>query len=191
MLSLFVGGAGSGKSALAEQYVMALTGPRFYVATMEPYGKEAEERIQRHRELRKDKGFTTIECSRKMEGALPHLSPDSNVLLEDLTNLTANIFFKGRELSKNPGAEGKTEPGIPAIESVAALKAEQVWKELEILRSGCRHLTIVSGDLFSDGREFDEDTTAYLKCLALVNRRVAEAADTVREVVSGCENRLK
>ncbi len=173
--------------------MMRLTGPRFYVATMESYGKEAEETIKRHRELRKDKEFTTIECSREMEGALSYLSPDSNVLLEDLTNLTANIFFKSRGPEKNLEPEGKTEPEhkLPVSESLAAFKAEQVWGELEKLCRACRHLTIVSGDLFSDGREFDEDTTEYLKCLALVNRRVAAVADTVREVVSGCENRLK
>ena len=57
MMILIVGGAGSGKSAFAEDLLIKLSGDkmsRFYIATMEPYGEEAAARIRKHREARKD-----------------------------------------------------------------------------------------------------------------------------------------
>lgn len=49
MLAFVAGGAASGKSAWAEALAVALGGKKCYLATMEPFGKEAQERIQKHR----------------------------------------------------------------------------------------------------------------------------------------------
>ena len=46
MLAFVAGGAASGKSAWAEALAVALGGKKCYLATMEPLGKEAQERIQ-------------------------------------------------------------------------------------------------------------------------------------------------
>ena len=76
MMTLVCGGAASGKSAYAEALVCGIQSPsedrnlsglldsahRFYIATMQPFGKEAEERIRKHRAMRADKGFETLEC---------------------------------------------------------------------------------------------------------------------------------
>ena len=88
MLTLVIGGSASGKSEYAEQRVLSLDGARIYIATMQPYGKEAEERILKHRQMRKNKGFETIECYTGLQDL--NIPPGSNVLLEDLGNLMAN-----------------------------------------------------------------------------------------------------
>ena len=63
MFTLVVGGAASGKSEYAEQLILRAGAlPRYYVATMEPFGAEARARIARHRVLRAQKRFETIEC---------------------------------------------------------------------------------------------------------------------------------
>ena len=50
MFTLVVGGAASGKSEYAEQLILRAGAlPRYYVATMEPFGAEARARIARHR----------------------------------------------------------------------------------------------------------------------------------------------
>ena len=63
MLILVTGGSGSGKSAFAESVVMGLkTRPNLYIATMYPFDEECHRRIARHRLMRRDKGFETLEC---------------------------------------------------------------------------------------------------------------------------------
>ena len=89
VVALVTGGSGSGKSAWAEGLSCALCpGPKRYLATMRPFGEEAQRRIARHRAMRANKGFDTLECPDGLDG-LP-ISPSDTVLLEDLSNLAAN-----------------------------------------------------------------------------------------------------
>ena len=90
MLSLIIGGAASGKSEFAENHVFSLSGDRIYLACMEPSGESAAARIQRHRLLRQDKGFTTLELYRDFKAADPALLRDKNILLEDIPNLVSH-----------------------------------------------------------------------------------------------------
>ena len=51
------------------------------------------------------------------------------------------------------------------------------------LYSGCRHLVIVTNEVFSDGCEYDAGTTDYIRRLGELNVRLSRAADAVVEVV--------
>ena len=63
MMILVTGGSGSGKSAFAEDCVLALgEKKRIYIATMFPFDEESKKRVARHRNMRKGKGFETVEC---------------------------------------------------------------------------------------------------------------------------------
>ena len=98
MIFLLTGGAACGKSSYAEQLALRLGSPRYYIASMQPYGEEGELRIRRHRAMRAGKGFQTIERYTDLQGLeLPE--KDAVVLLECLCNLTANEMF-------SPEAEG-------------------------------------------------------------------------------------
>ena len=56
MLTLVIGGSASGKSEYAEQHVMSLNGARIYIATMEPFGKEAADcYVSIHKDLNNEK----------------------------------------------------------------------------------------------------------------------------------------
>ena len=62
MFILVTGGASSGKSAFAEGLIeKSGKKKKIYIATMRPYDDECIKRIERHRFLRKDKGFETAE----------------------------------------------------------------------------------------------------------------------------------
>ena len=62
MFTLVIGGAGSGKSAWAEDLVRGLgIRPCYYLATMQPMDAECGARIARHRAQRAGKGFVTVE----------------------------------------------------------------------------------------------------------------------------------
>ena len=89
MLMMVTGGSGSGKSEFAESLVTGLAdGPNLYIATMFPFDEECHKRIARHREMRKDKGFDTLECYTGLKHA--DVSGYHTVLLECMSNLTGD-----------------------------------------------------------------------------------------------------
>jgi len=170
-----IGGSASGKSDYAERHVLSLEGggPRIYIATMEPFGEEARARIARHHALRRDRGFETIECYRNI-GSL-RLPADSNVLLEDLGNLMAN------ELFGNDAAAMDEETDLP----------DRIAEEIEKVFSDCAHMTIVTNEIFSGGKNYEGETIIYLRALARLNRILAKRADYVVELVCGLPDVLK
>ncbi len=157
MIALITGGSGCGKSTYAERIIASLPADgRVYAATMQVYDEESRLRVQRHREQRAGKGFRTVEIPKDL-AALP-AGPGDAVLVEDLVNLTANEMFDGGDWTRIP----------------AALRA---------LGARCRHLILVTNDVFSDGVEYPESTRQYLESLAEVNAFAARMADSVVEVV--------
>ena len=166
MLTLVIGGAASGKSEYAEAHVLTLSGRRIYIATMEPFDDECRARIRKHRTMRAEKGFETIE--RYTDLASAEVPAGANVLLECVGNLTANELF-----SPNGGGEAAIIRGVDA------------------LREKCENLTVVTNEVFSGGDEYEEGTLDYLRVLARVNRYIAARADMAVELVSGIPNVLK
>ena len=67
----------------------------YYLATMQSGDNpETRKRIERHRMMRNEKGFLTIEKSYDIQDSLDQMEQEASVLLEDLSNLLANeIFF--------------------------------------------------------------------------------------------------
>lgn len=163
MLSLVIGGAGSGKSAYAERLAAHSSGPRVYLATMQVYDAESRARVQRHRALRAGRGFLTIE--RPLNLAALRLPPCRTVLLEDLSNLAANERYD---------PDGAGEGALEAVEAGVRQLAQQ-----------CGHLIVVSNEIFTGGSRYAGDTAAYLRLLAEANRRLAAQADNVCEVAAG------
>lgn len=159
------GGSGSGKSAVAEGIIeqLAPCGERIYLATMEPFGADAEERIARHRLMRAKKGFATVERYTDLGGL--SLPAGCAALLECLGNLAANELFSAK------GA------GEHAHNVVA--------RDLAALGEQCAHLVVVSNDIGSDGVDYPAETKGYQRLLGSVNRGFAAECDAVIEVVCG------
>ena len=164
MFRVVTGGSGSGKSAYAEQCVLDF-GPakRIYIATMYPFDAECEKRIQRHRKMRKEKQFDTLECYTGLKTA--DIPRDSVVLLECMSNLTAN------EIYQENGA------GERAVEEILA--------GIRYLLDRVRHLVVVTNEIFSDGITYDPDTCRYQQYLGQINSEMGRMADMVTEVVYG------
>ena len=166
MLTIIIGGAGSGKSAFAEAHVCKLTGRKIYLATMLPSDGESQKRVGKHRAQRAGRGFETIERGFDLENAA--IPAGANVLLEDLSNLLANEMY---------------EPDGGGMEAVR--------RGLRHLISACGNLTIVTNEIFSGGADYDEESLRYMRALADLNRALAVRADLVVEVVCGLPNVLK
>lgn len=164
MFHLITGGSGSGKSAFAESCILDFQGKnRIYIATMFPFDEESRRRIRRHREMRKEKNFSTIECYTGLSEL--EIGGDADVLLECMSNLTAN------EMYQENGA-GENTP-------------EQILAGIERLKHQVRNLVVVTNEVFSDGIAYDPDTMRYLSYLGKINQEMGRMADRVTEVVYG------
>ena len=163
MLTLVLGGAASGKSAYAESLCLRSPLPRTYLATMQVWDAECAARVAKHRAMRAEKQFATVECPLHLDRvALPRRG---TVLLEDLGNLTANELY-------DPDGAGKGA-------------AAAILRGIETLAAQCDTLVIVSNEVFSGGADYAGDTDRYLRALAAVNNAVAARADAVVRVVCG------
>ena len=163
MLTLVVGGAASGKSEYAERLVLQTALPRYYLATMQVWDAECAARVEKHRRMRTEKQFETLECPLHL--GTVRLPARGTALLEDLGNLTANELY-------DPAGAGEAA-------------ASAILDGLDRLAAQCEHLVVVSNEVFSGGANYAGDTDRYLKALAQVNNALAARADAVVRVVCG------
>jgi adenosylcobinamide kinase/adenosylcobinamide-phosphate guanylyltransferase len=163
------GGAKCGKSTLAQNLTVALSGGKhYYVATMISSGKEDDERILRHIADREGMGFETVECFRNILDCLETADADGVFLVDSVTALVQNALFpveKNYEL--DPDA------------------AKRCSDELVAFAGKVRHAVFVSDYIHSDAQTYSETTERYRKCLADIDRRLAQICDTVVEVSAG------
>ena len=170
MLELVTGGSGSGKSAYAESRICEWNrqdlNPLFYIATMFPYGEETEKKIERHRILRKGKGFETLEWYTGLKQHLEEGSlQGSDVLLECMSNLVANEMY---------------------MESGAGCHADQAILEgIQELNRQCANVVIVTNEVFSESVPDSPEMKEYKRILGKINREIAIIADQVTEVIYG------
>ena len=164
MLTIVTGGSGSGKSAFAEDKVLAFgEAQRVYIATMHPFDEESHKRIERHRKMRAGKGFETIECYTGLKDV--KLPSGCVVLLECMSNLVANEMFEEQ------GAHEQT--------------VKDIMSGIDELVRQAAHVVIVTNEIFSDAVVFDKEMASYLQYLGKINQAVALRADEVVEVVYG------
>lgn len=164
MFVVVTGGSGSGKSAFAEQRVLELEeGQRIYLATMMCFDEESKRRVERHREMRKDKGFVTVERYTGLSGAA--IPAQGTLLLECMSNLVANEMYD---------PEGAGENCV-----------RKILEGIRRIRGQVRHLVVVTNEIFSDGDLYEEETRRYQRNLGEINREMAKMADEVVEVVYG------
>ena len=96
-----------------------------------------------------------------------------NILLEDLPNLVANELFADGEFP------------VTDAERLDVI-FNKVIRAIEELTCISGDLSIVTGDIFSDGVRYDSSTEEYRRLLAKVNCRIAKKADQVVFVTAGC-----
>ncbi len=168
MTTLITGGSKCGKSTFAEKLLSSHSGRKIYIATLRPYGNNAEDIIARHIKMREGKCFVTIEQFTDINKA-PVKDGDA-VLLEDIGNLAANEMF--------------TENGIvsPVTKVVSGIKT---------LSETVAELIIVTNEVGCDGIGYASGTMDYIDAVSSINRSIAEFADNVYECVYGIPVTLK
>lgn len=206
MITLVTGGCGSGKSEYGESLILSFRRPvRYYIATMEIFDLEGAQKVNRHREQRRGKGFITLEWGRALgqlrlpdcesrDGGSAHdgegaearagdgardnigeaVRPGRALLLECVSNLAANEMFH-----KNAADNGhRTWKDMEEL-------ASRLAQDITSLAAQAEDMVIITNEVGSDGISYDPETMDYIRLLGNLNRRLADMADQVVEVVYG------
>ena len=222
MLHIVYGGSASGKSSYAESFALSLQGDGrlLYIATMYPYkwnttelDPETMQRIERHRAMRADKGFDTVECYRHVEHIVA--KRQDVLLLECMSNLLANEMYlepdaeavgiagKAEVNTETVGMAGKAEVDTETagtdtnagsgMSKTLSPVSKKIVQALVDLSTRVQDVVIVTNDVFSDGGNltYDESTREYVKNLAEINCALAREAATVTEIVCGIPVNIK
>ncbi len=164
MISLIIATPDSGKSKLAEDLALeqAAGGRHYYIATMLPFGEEGQKRIEKHRAMRKGKGFITLEWPDKLDERLEEIEDwaESTVLLECMSNLIGNELYS----EQNVGLSD-------------AFLTERIVESVRLLGEKAANLIIVSNVFPTEDEGYDEETVRYVKLVAMVNDRLKALAD--------------
>jgi adenosylcobinamide kinase / adenosylcobinamide-phosphate guanylyltransferase len=168
---LFTGGARSGKSTRAEQYVARLHAPVVYVATAQAGDDEMRARIARHQE-RRPADWHTLEAPTAVAATLATLEAKTIVLLDCLSLLVSNLLL---------AHEANPEP---AIEQEIGALLTTVHERDQTLIAVTNEVGMGIVPAYPLGR-------VYRDLLGWTNQRVARSADEVYLVVCGIPVELK
>jgi adenosyl cobinamide kinase/adenosyl cobinamide phosphate guanylyltransferase len=158
MITHFLGGARSGKSAAAERRVLSHDGRVLYVATGVVTDDDMRHRVQRHRD-RRDPRFDTIEADADLAGTLRAL-PDAPALVDALGTWVARHHDFAVDIDGVVDALAqRSSRGAPTV-----IVSEEVGLGV--------HPETAVGRAFRDA-------------LGIVNQRVAAVADQAYLVVAG------
>jgi adenosylcobinamide kinase / adenosylcobinamide-phosphate guanylyltransferase len=162
-LTLLLGGARSGKSALAARLAGRWDGPVTVVVTGQARDAEMAERIRRHRAGRPGH-WRTVEAPREPEAALAAAPADTFVVLDCLTLWVANLTEQGLD-------DGRVEAMARSAAATAAARAAPTVAVSNEVGAG-----IVPADALS---------RRYRDLLGQVNAVWAAAADQALLLVAG------
>lgn len=158
MMILISGKNGSGKSAYAEKLAATMDLPKYYIATMVSQNGENEERIEKHRRQREGMNYHTIEEPCFVSQA--EVPAESLVLLEDVSNLLANMLFMKKGTK------------------------EDALQEILKLEKKCGRLMVVTiTGLYEEA--YEGETAEYIRDLHWLNKQLFLAANMVMELKDG------
>ena len=175
-LIMVTGGARSGKSEFAEQYVLHYAPKCDYIATAEVLDQEMAERVRLHRQRRNDGRWVNHEAPYEAEKVFASLGEETGAVLFDcLTIYMANLFY------------GKNAPDPAKVDFLG--RCEYVYGEIDKLLAAARAcgkiVVFVTNEVGSGIVPDNQMAREYRDLAGWVNQRVAEAADHVYLCVAG------
>jgi adenosylcobinamide kinase/adenosylcobinamide-phosphate guanylyltransferase len=167
MITFLLGGARSGKSALAVEFGRRHEGPVVFVATCTASDDDLAERIARHRSTRPD--WPTIEEPVELAGAVEKADRNALVIVDCLTLWVSNLMLRGDDEAAVTSAAGELAGALLDRRGPAV---------------------VVSNEVGLGVHPETELGRRYRDLLGRANQIVAAAADTTLFVVAGRALRL-
>ncbi|MDD5175318.1 MAG: bifunctional adenosylcobinamide kinase/adenosylcobinamide-phosphate guanylyltransferase [Sterolibacterium sp.] len=181
MSELILGGARSGKSALAEKRARASGLHVVYLATAETHDAEMTRRIEHHR-ARRPAEWGLVETPLHLAAALrQHAAADACLLVDCLTLWLSNLFFAGH-------AAAQAEAG-QAID--CALLADETQALLDLLPTLPGRIILVSNEVGWGIVPMEPVSRLFADEQGRLNQHVAAVAERVTLVAAGLPLELK
>lgn len=158
MIFLISGENNSGKSVFAEDLITSVSKSPVYVATMICSSEDNRRRILKHQIRREGMGFRDVE--EPLDLMSVPVSREDSVLLEDLSNLLANVVFQGK-------GDGSTVLG-----------------QIKDMADRCSRLFIVTISGL-DPSLYDGETAGYINELNRLNSDLEELSEVHVEMTDG------
>lgn len=185
MMTLIVGVPDSGKSALAEEKVLELSGEgkRIYIATMIPFGEEGRQRVIKHQKLREGKGFVTIEAPVNVADSVKEVTDigGATCLLECTSNLVGNVMHEEIPFGSVAPEDQGDASAFPGDDYVV----DRVVADIKALCGLCKNLVVVTNSFPGDDESYDDDTIRYVRLMDRVNEELVGLSDKVYEYKEG------
>ena len=175
-LIMVTGGARSGKSEFAEQYVLHYAPKCDYIATAEVLDQEMAERGRLHRQRRNDGRWVNHEAPYEAYKTFASLGEETGAVLFDcLTIYMANLLY------------GKNAPDPDKVDFLH--RCEYVYGEIDKLLAAARDcgkiVVFVTNEVGSGIVPDNLMAREYRDLAGWVNQRVAAACDKVYLCVAG------
>lgn len=174
---LVTGGSRSGKSSWAQARAEEIPGRRLYLATCPVIDAEMDERIQKHREARRGKGWETVEETIDLAGAIRRHGDGRTILVDCLTLWINNLMYE-RE-----------------VKGLTPLTEEDIAGYCRDVATACRE---IAGTVFLVTNEVgmgivpdNETARRYRDIAGRCNQVMAEKADGVVLLVAGIPLTIK
>lgn len=168
-LFLYLGGAKSGKTRLAQARAETFPAPRVYLATAQALDEEMDLRIKNH-QAERGPDWRTLEAPLAPDAALAGLKDGAPVLLDCITLWLSNLMAE--------------------TEDQAALRA-RVDDLAAAIKNYGGPVVVVSNELGGGIVPMNALARKFRDIAGLANQRLAEAADEVYLVTAGLPLKLK
>ncbi len=173
---LITGGCRSGKSRHGLRLVESAGSKRIFIATAPILDAEMEQRIARHREERRGRGWDTIEAPLDLTGAFAEAAGYDVILCDCLTLWVNNLMYTAAQRGETLHEERIVEHCRELITAARRSGAFVVFVTNEV------GMGIVPGD--ADSRRFRD-------LIGRCNQEMAAAVDEVILMVSGLTLQIK
>ena len=182
-LTLVTGGARSGKSSFAEEFIAKRGQNIGYIATARAFDAEMEDRIAKHR-LQRPSSWQTFEAPTDPAQTLVEQGNQFDALLLDCMTVMITNRILGHEIDWD-------RPAVSQLNAIEADILEQISRLIEAAQASQADLVVVTNEVGYGIVPSVPLSRFFRDCAGRVNQRMAAAAAEVYLVVAGIPMQVK
>lgn len=175
-ITLITGGCRSGKSRHAQELAEQAGGRRLFIATAPILDEEMRERVERHREMRRGRGWEIVEEQIDLTGCLRRAAAFDVVLCDCLTLWVNNLLFVADKSKTVIDEDHITKLSRDVCDAARSIPARVFFVTNEVGMG-----IVPENDL----------SRLYRDLVGRCNQEIAAAAESVALMVSGIQIRVK